>query len=383
MRLVGLEVEIKELAHLDSDALDDAELGELLVDLARLRTRFEAIEVALSSAWDARRAWAVDGARSGAAWLARQTHEPKPACGARLWLGRKLRHLPLVAVAYAAGDITEAHARLIAKARNHRTAAAMAAAEAEIVHHAQKFTFSQFTTYLDYWLLGVDPDGADRTDIERCERRRVSLDATLSGMRSGSILLDPVNGEIVGNELERLEQELFEADRAEARERLGRDPLTTEVRRTGDQRRADALVEMAKRSAAMPADAKMPRPLFTVVLGNDAFSHLTQLASGQVLSASAILPWISDADLERILFARGTSRVIDVSRKRAFTGALRRLIEVRDQLCYHDTCDEPAHRCQVDHIVPWTQGGITAQWNGRLACGYHNRLRNRPPPAAG
>ena len=138
---------------------------------------------------------------------------------------------------------------------------------------------------------------------------------------------------------------------------------------------------MAKRSAAVPADAKLPRPLFALVIGNDAFSHLMQLASGQVVSPSALLPWISDADLERILFAGGTNRVIDVSRKRSFTRALRRLIEVRDQLCYHDTCEEPAHRCQVDHVVPWSAGGMTAQWNGRLACGFHNRLRNRPPPA--
>ena len=130
----------------------------------------------------------------------------------------------------------------------------------------------------------------------------------------------------------------------------------------------------------MPADAKTPKPLFTLLFGADAFSHLTQLASGQVLSPAAILPWTSDADLERVLFDGGPSRVIDVSHKRSFTVALRRLIEVRDQLCYHQYCDIPAHRCQVDHITPWNQGGPTAQWNGRLACSYHNRLRNRPPP---
>ncbi len=75
-------------------------------------------------------------------------------------------------------------------------------------------------------------------------------------------------------------------------------------------------------------------------------------------------------------------RVIDVSYKRSFDGALRDLIKIRDRLCYHRYCDEPAHRCQVDHIEPWSAGGITSQDNGRLACGFHNRLRNRrrPPP---
>lgn len=76
-------------------------------------------------------------------------------------------------------------------------------------------------------------------------------------------------------------------------------------------------------------------------------------------------------------------RVINVSYRRTFDGALRDLIKVRDQLCYHHTCDEPAHRCQVDHIQPWAAGGITAQDNGQLACGFHNRLRarqRRSPP---
>ena len=69
-----------------------------------------------------------------------------------------------------------------------------------------------------------------------------------------------------------------------------------------------------------------------------------------------------------------------MSRKRSFTGALRRLIEVRDRLCYHEFCDEAAHRCQADHVIPWSEGGMTAQWNGRLACGFHNRLRHRRGP---
>lgn len=138
--------------------------------------------------------------------------------------------------------------------------------------------------------------------MARRDRRRVSLDQTYSGMWSGSILLDPISGEIVGGELQRLVDELFRADWAAAKERLGRDPLAGELDRSPDQRRADALVEMARRSATAPVDGKSPKPLFHVVLGSDALSHLLQLASGQVLPPEALLPWISDADLERYLF---------------------------------------------------------------------------------
>ncbi len=271
---------------------------------------------------------------------------------------------------------------MIARARNPRTIEHLARDEAKLVHHASTLTFADFQQVLDYWLLHADPDGAAVTDIERRARRRVSLDQTLSGMFSGSILLDPISGEIVATELARLEQQLFDADWAEARERVGREPRSTDLARTGDQRRHDALVEMAKRSATSPAGGKAPRPLFQVILGSDSLSHLLQLASGQVVSPEALLPWIADADLERYLFDGRGSRVIDVSYKRSFDGALRDLIKIRDRLCYHHYCDEPAHRCQIDHIEPWATGGITSQDNGRLACGFHNRLRNRrrPPP---
>ena len=148
----------------------------------------------------------------------------------------------------------------------------------------------------------------------------------------------------------------------------------------------DELAVAVKEVAALDGDqlgsteAAPPARCFTVLLGADSFSHLCQLASGQVLPPSALLPWIDEANLERILFDGTPQRVIEVSRKRRFTGALRRLIEVRDRSCYHEYCEEPSSRSQADHIQPWGKGGITAQWNGRMACPFHNRLRNRPPP---
>jgi hypothetical protein len=377
--------EIKELAQLDPGSLTDDELDDAIVELARLRSSLEAVEARVAGEWDGRRVWAASGARSGAAAMSRMTREPKPACGSRLALGRVLRcrTLPIAAEAWLAGEIGAAHVRLLAGARNERTVAALAEAEAMLVHDAQQLHFSAFAQVVAYWKLHADPDGADASDVDRRDRRRVALDQTFGGMWSLSGCLDPISGEAVSNELRRLEQELFDADWAAAKARLGREPKAGELGRTGDQRRADALVEMARRSRTAPADGKAPKPLFTLVLGSDAFRHLSELASGQVVSAAAVAPWVDDAELERILFAEGTSRVIDVSRKRSFQGALRRLIEVRDRECFHRTCDVRADRCQVDHVEPWASGGMTCQENGRLACGSHNRARHqRPPPAS-
>ncbi len=72
------------------------------------------------------------------------------------------------------------------------------------------------------------------------------------------------------------------------------------------------------------------------------------------------------------------SNRIDVSvRSRFFTGGTRRAIELRDRMCTHPYCYEPAESCQVDHIETYAAGGLTTQDNGRLLCGFHNRLRNQ------
>ena len=90
-----------------------------------------------------------------------------------------------------------------------------------------------------------------------------------------------------------------------------------------------------------------------------------------------LAPYVDDAVLESVLFD-GPSTVLSVSQQRSFTGKLRRAIEARDRRCQHPSgCDVPARDCDVDHIVPHSQGGPTSQFNGRLQCRTHNRNANK------
>jgi hypothetical protein len=74
----------------------------------------------------------------------------------------------------------------------------------------------------------------------------------------------------------------------------------------------------------------------------------------------------------------GPDRVKNVGvRRRIFTGATRRAVEVRDRECFHELCEVPAQHAQVDHIHPYAAGGLTTDDNGRVACGFHHRGRHR------
>ncbi len=264
--------------------------------------------------------------------------------------------------------------------------------EAMLVAQAAELGFDDFYRVLEYWKQMADPDGADASEEERTASRNVYLETSLSGMWLGQMTLDPISGSIVATELNRLEHDLFEADCAEAKERLGRTGRIDELARTSGQRRADALVEMATRSRTAPAEGIRPAPLFSVFVGYETMhGRICELENGTVLAPAALDPWMDSAYFERALFTLGNR--VDVSvRSRLFTGGTRRAIELRDRICTHPYCYEPAESCQADHIQTYAAGGETTQDNGRLLCGFHNRLRNqrehpgdqrqRPPPSA-
>ena len=354
---------------------------ESILTLHKQLSRLESFLTAATAAFDASDGWAPDGARNAAAWLATRLRIPKGHARRFVRRGTALRDLPASAKAWSEGEVTGAHVDVIAALRRHSTDEALARDEEMIVGRAKKLRYESFVKTAAYWGQLADPDGAEDLENRRRDRRDVYLESSFEGMWLGKITLDPISGAIVAGELSRIEQELFESDWAESRDALGRDPTVADLRRTRGQRRADALVEMATRSGGAPADGRRPAPLFSVLVGYETIHGRTcELAQGTVISPGALVAWLDQAHIERAVFGLGT-RVEISPRARLFTGGTRRAIELRDGQCTHPYCDRPALDCEVDHILPYTAGGLTTQENGRLLCGFHNRLRNaRPPP---
>jgi len=209
----------------------------------------------------------------------------------------------------------------------------------------------------------------DEAAAERA-KRELYFSQSFAGMWLGKTF-DPLSGTIVDNELARLEKQLFEADWAEAKARLGDDPSVCDLRRTPAQRRADALVEMAIRSRTVPADGRRPEPLFSVFVGLETFAgRICELANGTVVTPGALVPWLSDSSIERVVFD-GPSRVIDIGvKRRLFTGATRRAVQLRDRECFQEFCDLPAvpqGHARPQGIVLSPQVGLTPPDHGMVA----------------
>ena len=149
--------------------------------------------------------------------------------------------------------------------------------------------------------------------------------------------LDPISGEIVHTTLAAIERELFEADWAAAKERLGREPMILDLERTPAQRRADALVEMATRARTAPARRS---PSGAAVLGARRLRDLRRSRCSSSSTApcsprARSLRWLTEADIERVVFD-GPSRV---HRRRCRAALLPR-------------CAQARHRAARPHLLP-------------------------------
>jgi len=379
MVLEDLRCVLDELVALDPAALGD---GETLVALHREFNRLQAVVTAATGAFEASGDWHLDRARTAAHWIMTKTRLPKATVKAEVSLARSLRYLPHTEEAWREGEIGLPHVHTLARARRPGTEDQMVEDEAMLVAEAKKLQFRQFSKIVDYWADQSDADGAERTAERQHDDRRLHLSQSYDNMWFLDATLDPVVGRVVNDEITRLADEMFKAEWAAARTRLGHDPTAADLERTPQQRRADALLEMAIRSRTAPKDGRRPAPLFTVLVGWETFhGRICELASGTVVTPGTLVPWLASAWIERIVF-QSRSRVLDVGvERRLFVGATRRAVEVRDQECYHPTCDAAAPDCEVDHILPSAADGPTIQSNGRLACGFHNRARpNSQPP---
>jgi Domain of unknown function (DUF222) len=337
-----LDTAIGDLLGVDPDELSDGELHSLVVAVQRESHRLAALRAKLISAWDGRGIWTDDGSRSAPHRLAREASMAASSAKVEVRRARALRAMPATAGALADGALSPDHVDLLSRANDGARCAVFAEHEATLVEQCKLLSYRDGYKAVEYWRQRADAEAVEKKAARADAGRTASAAVTLGGMVDVRGWLDPVGGAAFKAELDRLERRLYLADKK-----------TGEIR-TIRQRRADALVEMAKRSRSTAPGGLRPRPLITILVGEESFARTCELSTGTVITPGQVVPQLGEADIERVVFD-GPDRVIAVSRRRRFTGALRRAIEVRDRHCQHPSgCDEPADNCDVDHKQPYS-----------------------------
>jgi hypothetical protein len=157
--------------------------------------------------------------------------------------------------------------------------------------------------------------------------------------------------------------------------------------RSRDQRRADALGALAAGAdrlgcrCARPdcaAGARPPAgPVVIHVLAEQATLNGTGANPGSEIGADGLIP------AEVIAELAGTAKRVplihpgDAAPEPGYTPskALADFVRCRDLTCRWPGCDRPAHDCDLDHTLPYSQGGPTHAANLKCYCRTHHLVK--------
>jgi Domain of unknown function (DUF222)/HNH endonuclease len=305
--LQRLEAAIQDLAGHDLDRLPEGVAAARVLALRRMVDRLEGHWLRELAGVDGRGA---GGAEDGglvlctASWLRNRLRLSKAAAHQAVQTARALFRGPLAgtAQALAAGELSAAHAAVLAAGTADLPAHTTMQAEPVLLEAARRLDPPRLRRVVGHLRYVADPDAADAEAQRRYERRGVWLAPTWEGMLAVEGLLDPEAGQTLLAALEPLARPTGAADE-----------------RNGDQRNADALAELARRSlqaGRLPQSGGVrPQLLVTVDLAT---------LLGQEAGLGGELGWVGSLPAQ-------------AARRLACDGAVTRVLVSRQQPDNHNT----------------------------------------------
>jgi hypothetical protein len=349
---------------------------------------------------------ATKGCRTAGELIQRVTRVSGATAARRLRLGTETRpqrslagvqfpaRFPRVSEALKNGDIGTDTARAIvcglAPSLDQIAIDDLAAAERELVASAigtgpestVPATADEIAVQATQWRAFLDPDGVRPTEERAMADRGFSRGVARGGLICGTYALLP---EIAGK-LNRVMDAylspkttgtfLSDDDRATAEAAEadgGRDP------RTDAQKRHDvfaSMVDVAARSGDVPSiGGAAPTVLVSVTADDLSRGRGVGWIDGvdDPISFGSVKQFACTGGTQNIRFD-SDGRVIELgSPQRCFTPAQRRAITLRDGGCIIPGCQIPAAWCEIHHVTPDADGGLTHTDNGVLLCWFHHR----------
>jgi hypothetical protein len=413
-RLAALTAEIDALLDQDLNQLTEVALAQDTQDLRRLTDRLQGIWLRYLAAVDARGAAGADhGVQFGstASWLRARLRMAAGQATTAVRTARALFRGPLPATGAALlnGEFSAAHAEVLAASTLHQPDHVIHAAEATLLDAARRLDPTGLRKVVSHLQYTVDPDGADAAAQRRYERRGLWCTTTMDRLVAVRGILDPEAGQLVQAALEPLARPADAADT-----------------RSGGQRTADALTELARRQlegGRLPKTGGV-RPQLSVIVdlpslqGPEGLAGRLGRLGGDIgwagpLDPEACRRLACDATLTRVLVSRqpldagghghgrgphdrsaaglegllravlatlppvlggAPSRPLDVGRAtRVVTPAQRQALAVRDGGCVFPGCSRPLAWCEGHHVWHWLDGGPTDLDNLALVCRAHHR----------
>ncbi|MBP2216734.1 HNH endonuclease signature motif containing protein [Arthrobacter sp. CAN_C5] len=151
------------------------------------------------------------------------------------------------------------------------------------------------------------------------------------------------------------------------------DPGPGDAHASGTGAEGAGLVDLASVLGVQPV-VFVTVPVMTLLGGNEP----AELEGFGPIDADTVRKLAAHAKgFTRILTHPETGTVLSVGRDRyKVPKDLRRTVLVRDKTCRHPGCNRPGPACDLDHTIPWHQGGNTSYDNLAALCRKHHMLKS-------
>ncbi|MEZ5229404.1 MAG: DUF222 domain-containing protein [Acidimicrobiales bacterium] len=389
---------------LDVAAIADEHLAKFVLEaeLANRRQHAEYLELLAEAN---RRGCAKDPIhRNTSTWMADELRARTRSSTKTLHLARlAFEHHPEIGRRYRNGELNLDHLGLFTHIWHRRELRDALARDLEHLLRWTTKSWNECANLFRAWEELVDPiDPND--EAQKAHSRRGFATSRLGHDLLGEFKTTTAFWAVVEAGLQAKVDELFEADWAEARARVGDDACGEDLLRSNSQRWHDAVIILLRHGiGADPSTANVvanvvaddqtlideaerrdadlagrPAPVrHTDDAVERAAHHRCETASGMPLAPADVLDFAIAGHLRLFRTTTETHDFTASAKVRLFKGAKRLGILLRDRHCQGAGCNTHSVHCEVDHTIRYTDGGLTVPTNGKSRCGPCHRHKTR------
>lgn len=325
-------------------------------------------------------------------------------------------HLPNTISALASGDISAAHATVIAKEtataiRNGLSVEAIFRIEQTALAHAEFHTPGQVANKVKTTIARLAPEEFEELADRARDARRVTCYPEANGMATVVAILPAEDAQLVMKSIEAfivkknaddetesvrisalleeinnvnnsdLSNPIIQSKIAELKSQLAASSDWSLL--SADMKRADALSFIASQAlASLAGDVRPHRRPFTVSVSIDLPTLLGlaenpgQLAGYGAIPASVARKMAADATWQRFVSDPTTGNLLDFGRETYLPPQeLVDFLLARDRICRFPGCRRSGNLADIDHAQSWETGGETNPANLGLLCRRHHRMK--------
>lgn len=285
-------------------------------------------------------------------------------------------HLPNTVSALAHGEISAAHATVIAKEsataiRNGLSPAALFQVEQSALAFAEFHTPGQLANKVKTTIARVAPEEFEEIVELARDSRRVTCYPEADGMATVVAILPAEDAQIVMKSIEAY------IVKKNAQEKAEWSILSA------DMKRADALTAITSQALAdLAQDVRPHRRPITISVAVDLPTLLGlaenpgQLAGYGAIPASVARKLAADGSWQRFVSDPTTGNLLDFGREKySPPQELIDFLLARDRTCRFPGCRRSGQASDIDHAQSWDSGGQTNAANLGVLCRRHHRMK--------